>query len=209
MSSISGYSAAHVTTNSLKDLVENLKGTNILKTLPPNKIQLQNIQTLINNYKGTDWKKHVKFPIKVYEDDSVCEKYSRIKLYRDKNFELLLLCWNANVESPIHNHGKSSGVEKVLQGTVYETEYKQNTELLKQGINRINMYKSTHNKNDSSLIEQNMIHKMVIGDEQTVTLHFYAKPITKFNTYIMEPKKQLVIIEHTASCAMGVSWKDL
>jgi predicted metal-dependent enzyme (double-stranded beta helix superfamily) len=41
----------------------------------------------------------------------------------DKNFTLLLLCWNPGMESPIHDHPCDGCFIKAIQGTVCETRY--------------------------------------------------------------------------------------
>lgn len=41
----------------------------------------------------------------------------------DKHFTLMLLCWNCNKASPIHNHNGSECFLRVLQGDVIEYKY--------------------------------------------------------------------------------------
>ena len=59
------------------------------------------------------------------------EVYNRIKLFRNDQIEILLLCWEKNQGSPIHNHPQHGMVMKVLEGELFENRYKSLTDIEK------------------------------------------------------------------------------
>ncbi len=50
---------------------------------------------LVNDYTGTDWKKYISF------SDI---KYKKNLVKRNENLEMLIICWNNNQTSGIHDH---------------------------------------------------------------------------------------------------------
>ncbi|KAL7552324.1 hypothetical protein ACHAWF_015557, partial [Thalassiosira exigua] len=68
-----------------------------------------------------EWKKYALF-------DSM-KNYTRNLIATDnETFTLLLLCWNPNKESPIHDHPCDGCWLRVCQGKIRETRYEINTE---------------------------------------------------------------------------------
>lgn len=51
------------------------------------------------------------------------ERYTRNLVVRDTHFELLVLCWGAAQESPIHNHEGQDCWMAVLEGEIEELRY--------------------------------------------------------------------------------------
>jgi cysteine dioxygenase len=49
--------------------------------------------------------------------------YLRQVIYRTEHFEALFLCWRSGQVSPIHDHGRSSCVVRVVLGRATETRY--------------------------------------------------------------------------------------
>ena len=80
-----------------------------------NDIEIRFAQNLIERYSGDEWKDLISFKE---------EMYNRIKLFRNDQIEILLLCWEKNQGSPIHNHPQHGMVMKVLEGELFENRYK-------------------------------------------------------------------------------------
>ena len=61
-----------------------------------------------------DWKSHVRFDPEIYTRNLVA---------RNEQFEMLVLCWSAGQESPIHDHAGQHCFMAVLQGRIEEQQY--------------------------------------------------------------------------------------
>jgi len=106
-------------------------------------------------------------------------KYCRNLVEINKDFEIIVICWDANQESPIHNHSSQDCWFGVMQGTMEEVTYDQDpVHWLKQKA----VQRST--KGDVGWIhDDNAIHKVRSVDEQGITLHIYSKPIPMCQIY--------------------------
>lgn len=106
--------------------------------------------------------------------------YTRNLIERNANFELMTLCWNPGHYTPIHDHQGSEGWLYVVSGKMIEKIFhynpdKKDADKLKEAgevmsgpgeLSHINDQKGFHS-----------IHN--VGEEQAVTLHFYAPIIEK------------------------------
>lgn len=50
-------------------------------------------------------------------------QYRRVRLWRDADWEALLLCWLPGHHTAIHDHGGSQGVAYNIMGTLHEVRY--------------------------------------------------------------------------------------
>ena len=117
----------------------------------------------LDNYCGNDWKNFIKF------DDI---KYNRIELFRNKYFEVLLICWNKNQTTLIHKHPKNGCIFKTLQGILYEKRYK--------SLENITEYKQIpyNEKTKSSYIDDNIgVHQIESKDIKSISIHIYSPPL--------------------------------
>lgn len=106
--------------------------------------------------------------------------YTRNLIATDnETYTLLLLCWNPQHESPIHDHPCDGCWLQVLQGTIQECRYSKND------LSCIS--DQTFGKGQIAYITDNMgYHK--IGNPSTenqpaVSLHLYAPPIQQCRTW--------------------------
>lgn len=74
---------------------------------------LLELKPLLEKYSGTDWK-----GIATFKD---C--YTRTQVYVDDNIEILILGWNKNQRSGIHNHPDNGCLVKLLCGRLREDVY--------------------------------------------------------------------------------------
>lgn len=113
------------------------------------------------------------------------EGYTRNCILRTDDYELLLLCWDREAETPIHGHGGQDCWVYQIEGTVNEVR-------LKPGDNGI--LKQTHSCNlkpgEISYMNDGMgVHKIVNpAGQRAMTLHIYAKPIDACRVF--DPKKR-------------------
>jgi len=108
------------------------------------------------------------------------QKYTRNCLYKDVQFELLLLCWEEGQETSIHDHDGEDCWVYLLEGKMEEVFYSlDNTEGL---IEERSQYIKPH---ELSFINDRVgFHKLRNASKgQSVSLHLYAKPIEQCNFY--------------------------
>lgn len=99
-------------------------------------------------------------------------KYNRIKLYDYSNdlFEIILICWDTNSESKIHDHPENGCALRLMKGCLEEHLY--DSELrLKQ------IYK--FNANNTSYMENSMGYHKIKCIKKAMSLHIYSPPSHK------------------------------
>ena len=120
---------------------------------------LSKSKNILNQYNSNDWKQYVEF----------CNiNYKKNIFYRDKDFEMFIVCGNPFQETKIHNHPNQGCIFKILEGSIDEILYDKN-------FNVKNEYKSEKNK--IRYIDDNLgIHKMINGSKHCISLHIYSPP---------------------------------
>tara|TARA_Y100000780_G_scaffold231670_1_gene258031 strand:- start:6212 stop:6667 length:456 start_codon:yes stop_codon:yes gene_type:complete len=139
----------------LKKLEEQLKSNIESDTI------LKETIDIINKYNSDDWKEYCCF----------CnESYKRNLVFRNEQFEILILCWEKGQKSEIHNHPKNGCVLKILSGELLENVFDiQNDKL---SLTK----ESTLKKDDISYMEgSNGLHS-IEAIHNTVSLHVYSPP---------------------------------
>lgn len=120
---------------------------------------LKELIYLIKQYNGNEWRKYVKF-----SDQYYCKNI----IYQSKLFEIVLICWNSNQSSNIHNHPDKGCILKVVDNYLIEEFYNTNIKLEKI---------TTINKNDISYIDNDIgYHKIINQQKPTISIHIYSPP---------------------------------
>jgi len=113
-------------------------------------------------------------------------KYNRNLVYSSENYQLLILCWQQEQFSSIHNHGGKDCFMYVVNGSIQENIYQLNQNVL------IACQENIYKKNSNSYIIDSMgMHSIKCVSKQAATLHIYAKPIKKYNVF--DPKENKLI----------------
>tara|TARA_B100000674_G_scaffold325840_1_gene271678 strand:- start:116 stop:568 length:453 start_codon:yes stop_codon:yes gene_type:complete len=148
---------------SLKKIISELEKTNK---------KLNELNYLLEEYDDKDWEEYVNFSDK---------GYTRNLIFRNKKYEIYLICWNTKQMSFIHNHPNNGCILKVLQGQL--TEHKYNTESLEL-IESMN-----HIIGSISYIDDNIGYHRVGNEskEQAISIHIYSPP--NFVSNLFEIKK--------------------
>ena len=107
--------------------------------------------------------------------------YKRNLVRAGRHYHAWLLCWKNGQRSPIHDHRGSACVVRVLRGTLTETVF----ELAPNGHVKAVF---SRDAGEGSLIgsEDSDIHQvsnLQAGDADLVTLHVYAPPLQRMETY--------------------------
>ena len=111
--------------------------------------------------------------------------YTRNKIYKNKNFEVLLLCWLPNQGAPIHGHEGEKCWFKVIKGDLLINNYS----LISEKPLKIE-FKNTINASDNYLDGPADVHSIENHSDQPVTtLHVYARPYDTCNVYNIEKKR--------------------
>jgi len=98
--------------------------------------------------------------------------YKRQVLYKNKDVEVVLITWPAKAISLAHDHGRSSGLIRVIKGSVYQDVYSKKTKRL--------IKKLIYRTNDIILENPELIHIMGNNSKTSIaqTLHVYTPPLT-------------------------------
>jgi len=134
-----------------------------------------------------DWTRFVRF------DPAI---YTRNLVARNEQFEMLVLCWSAGQESPIHDHAGQHCFMSVLEGRIEELQYAVPSEPgggpLRQTSRRV------FEPGEVAYIHDRIaLHKVrPFGGQPAVSLHLYARPIDVCQVYDEETgavlSKQLI-----------------
>ena len=110
------------------------------------------------------------------------KKYTRNLIHREKDFEILLICWPPNIDAPIHGHEGEKCWARVEQGTLQICNYKEITkDPLK--LTLLNKFSCDPGFLDGPAD----IHSVEnISDSFSTSLHIYAKPYDACDIYSLD-----------------------
>ena len=136
-------------------LITTLKNYNSFK----NYHSLYVFKDVLKNSSSSDYKNYVSF----------CqENYKKNLFYSDNNLEAFIVCWEPYQETKIHNHSDNGCILKILEGNMTEILYNKDLKILTKNILP---------KNNIRYIDDNIgYHKMINGNEKTISLHIYSPP---------------------------------
>ena len=104
--------------------------------------------------------------------------YHREVLVRTPRLELVLATWLPGQASPIHDHGASEGVTRLLDGMLEEGLFTADGELARSLSVRV------HFAGTVFLERQETVHRVVnCGPGRAVSLHLYRPPFLKMRVY--------------------------
>ncbi len=166
-----------MTTAALDSLVEALR--NEFR----NEARGSHIAELLSNYvrTETDWGAFAFF------DEAM---YTRNLVAREDRFELLLLCWSAGQESPIHNHEGQDCWMGVIEGRIEEVRYCKVDDVKPGPIEAKSSQIFT--QGDVAFIRDDIgLHlvRSASASEPAISLHLYAAPYDQCNVYCPETGK--------------------
>lgn len=110
-------------------------------------------------------------------DDDI---YMRHGIVKTDDFELILMCWNVEQQTPIHCHNGKDCWMRILQGrieeTVFERHHNDGLHLVKSQV-----YVAG---NLAHVNDRLGVHRLKnVGGEKAISLHLYAKPIEQCSVY--------------------------
>jgi len=144
-------------------------------------------QSLLSRYDASlgEWKR---FALK---DDS--KNYTRNLISTDREtYTLMLLCWTAGKESPIHDHPCDGCWMRCIEGGITETRYA----MPGDSSNALTETCSTTLHSPAvAYIDDNLgLHKVgATGDGPAITLHLYAPPFSQCRVWLHPDEPQRIM----------------
>jgi cysteine dioxygenase len=106
--------------------------------------------------------------------------YLRKRLFRDDDWEMLLLCWLPGQRTVVHDHGGSWGAVVVLSGQLDECQYKAHG----QGHPLTMCQLQRFGAGEVALEKVETIHKNENRSEvPAISLHLYSPPLKVLNSF--------------------------
>ncbi len=107
------------------------------------------------------------------------DHYTRTCIFRNQNFELLLICWEAGQFTPVHAHNNQDCWVYMVSGELCEKKFTLNNKKL----NKIN--ESILHPKDVSFVNDKLFYHSMCNNssERSISLHIYAKPIDCCDCY--------------------------
>ena len=114
--------------------------------------------------------------------------YKRNLVRAGPHYHAWLLCWKNGQRSPIHDHIGSACVVRVLHGTLTETLFEMAPNgHVKASFSRDIAQGSVIGSEDADI---HQISNLQADDADLVTLHVYAPPLYRMNTYSLYDRKR-------------------
>ncbi len=106
--------------------------------------------------------------------------YVRKRLFRNNQWEMLLLCWLPGQKTVIHDHGGSWGASRVLAGSLHESLFR-----WRESASTITRLRGRTVKTAQVTIESNATVHQVGNDGAVpaISLHLYSPPLVEFHSY--------------------------
>jgi predicted metal-dependent enzyme (double-stranded beta helix superfamily) len=129
---------------------------------------LENIDNIIKNYNGDEWKKLV-----IFNEDKYCKRV----LFSNDICEIIIIGWYPKQNAPKHDHAELGCSLLILQGELTENVY----DILGEKLIQTNILKKGINNSINNDIG---IHSIINNSNfDTVSLHVYRPPNHKTKYY--------------------------
>ncbi len=110
---------------------------------------------------------------------SAPDDYCRNILFRNENFELVVIIWRPGQDTPIHDHVGSDCAFLILDGESTETIYDLNSEGLAFPISS-----RIYRPGEVCAADEPDIHRVSNdADSELINMHVYTPPLHAFNIY--------------------------
>jgi len=134
-----------------------------------NEKELIDLKNIVLSYNGDDWKEYINFSE---------SKYTRNLIFKNDYVEMLLICWNINQQSGIHDHPKNGCILRILDGILTEEVYRIDNN--KPVLDTKNI---CYKNNISYQMGELGLHNIVNKNDKTISLHIYSPPNHKPKYY--------------------------
>jgi cysteine dioxygenase len=130
------------------------------------------------------------------------KRYARNLVYKDRQFEIMIMCWHAGQRSSIHDHAGSLGGIKILQGELTESLFGRAANGMIKSLSSSDYAIEDTRVEETSLIHQ--ISNLQAEDGKTVSVHIYIPPLVRMNVYSLEDPAVRNILPQYFSLGAGI-----
>jgi cysteine dioxygenase len=130
------------------------------------------------------------------------KRYARHLVYKDRQFEIMIMCWNAGQRSSIHDHAGSLGGIKILQGELTECLFGRAANGMIKSLSSAEYAIEETRVEETSLIHQ--ISNLQADNGKTVSVHIYIPPLVRMNVYSLEDPAVRNILPQYFSLGSGI-----
>ena len=130
------------------------------------------------------------------------KRYARNLVYKDRQFEIMIMCWNAGQRSSIHDHAGSLGGIKILQGELTECLFGRAANGMIKSLSSAEYATEEARVEETSLIHQ--ISNLQAANGKTVSVHIYIPPLVRMNVYSLEDPAVRNILPQYFSLGSGI-----
>ena len=143
---------------------------NYFTSLKSNIIDFNKITSFLKEYNKDDWKKYI-----VNSNENYVKKIVPSK-YNQQLYVIIVITWNSNKYTKIHNHAENGCVFKILSGSLLESRYNKNLKLIKSNSLEENCISYIHNNIG--------FHSINTNNNNCVSIHVYSP--ANYNTIFLE-----------------------
>jgi cysteine dioxygenase len=130
------------------------------------------------------------------------ERYARNLVYKDQQFEIMVMCWNAGQRSSIHDHAGSLGGVKILQGELTECLFERAANGMIKSLNSADYAVEETRVEETSLIHQ--ISNLQGENGKAISVHIYVPPLIRMNVYSLEDPSVRNVLPQYFSFGSGI-----
>jgi cysteine dioxygenase len=130
------------------------------------------------------------------------KRYARNLVYKDRQFEIMIMCWCAGQRSSIHDHAGSLGGIRILQGELTESLFGRAANGMIKSLSSADYAVEDTRVEETSLIHQ--ISNLQAGNGKTVSVHIYIPPLVRMNVYSLEDPAVRNILPQYFSLGSGI-----
>ena len=129
-------------------------------------------------------------------------RYARNLVYKDREFEIMIMCWNAGQRSSIHDHAGSLGGLKILEGELTESLFERAANGMIKSLISADYAIAETRVEETSLIHQ--ISNLQAENGTAVSVHIYIPPLVRMNVYSLEDPAVRNILPQYFSLGSGI-----
>ncbi len=133
----------------------------IISELEKTDKKIHELQYLLDGFADENLEEYINFSDK---------SYTKNLIFRNKKYEIYLICWNNKQMSMIHDHPENGCVLKVLEGELIEYRYDT------KSLELIELF--NHPKGSIGYIDNNIGYHKVGNDSKNkaISIHIYSPP---------------------------------
>ena len=129
-------------------------------------------------------------------------RYARNLAHKEREFEIMVMCWNAGQRSSIHDHAGSLGGIRILRGELTECLFVRAANGMIKSLSSVDYAMEQTRVEETSLIHQ--ISNLQAENARTVSVHIYIPPLVRMNVYSLEDPAVRNILPQYFSLGAGI-----